>query len=425
MSSSSSACNECRSKEEELERLQANFDEYIASSRELEEELDAEITLLHSKMAESSAANVSLADQLASVMPQIESLESSIQSYTMDLKRVNEARLQAEQQCEEFSQKCRQMDMTMEQLREAENQATEELALQQGELEDMREEFECQIEKYREELEDLRNDNAVLKTKLSAALEEHKKQLNNDTTIIHGDGHQTPSSAKSVNSDDETVHTNHTSPEKKPHKDLSASENITKVDLIQTEDSNDEENLLYIKSLEDELEVVSEQLIDAQSQLNEVTAELEAVLIDREESERLIMELSEKVELLENQSNTKDLDNEERIRLSSQIEHMEEDALALTEELDLAHEELGQVQQQLENLENECKSLKESKASKDTKIHHLTTQSKYFRSMYSLLNVYLIIKHISESIGKPVERTGLGIIGAYHELGNNSNDGTI
>ena len=321
------------SKDEELNTLKANFDEYIASSRELEEELEAEITALHDKMAESSSANRSLAAQLNSVTPQIETLESQVQTHISQIAKANEFQRKAEQKADVMDNKCREMEMSLERMQESEVQIMEELALKEGELEDLREEYEHEVERMRDEIEDLKGDNAMLKTKLREMRESSDK-------------------------------------------DMSSVDHITVAATEDGENGYDDDKHQYINSLEEELEDVSEQLIEAQAQVNEVATQLEDALNDREESERLIMELSEKIKILESQSNAQELDNEDQIRLTSQIQHLEEDAAVMTEELELAHGESLQMQQQLESLEIECKKLKEIKAEKDTKIHHLKTQCK-------------------------------------------------
>ena len=299
-----------QTKEEDLITLQTNFDEYIASSRELEEELDAEITALHEKIHESSAANQSLIAQLKSVTPQIESLESSVDALSTQLQNCRTAKLKAEQSSDELSSKIREMEVTLEQLRASEEQATEELALQMGELEEAREEYSAEINRLRNELSE-----AVHK------LESREEELSNNNAL--------PNSSAS-------------------------SENV--VDVADTNGGGGDPE--YIKSLEDELELVSEQLIDAQNQLSEVAAQLDSALTDREESERLIVELSEKADQLEQKLNKQDLGDEEKINLTRQIANLVEDAGVMNEELELAQEESTALHLQLQSLEEECKALK-------------------------------------------------------------------
>ena len=61
-------------KQQELDALQAAFDDYIASSRELEEELDAELTKCQQDLDQAESRNSALASQLANVTPQLNSL---------------------------------------------------------------------------------------------------------------------------------------------------------------------------------------------------------------------------------------------------------------------------------------------------------------------------------------------------------------
>ena len=311
-------------KEQDLITLQTNFDEYIASSRELEEELDAEITALHEKIHESSAANQSLIAQLKSVTPQIESLESSVDALSTQLQNCRTAKLKAEQSSDELSSKIREMEVTLEQLQASEDQATEELALQMGELEEAREEYSAEINRLRNELSE-----AIHK------LESREEEQSNNAL---------PNS--------------------------SASGNVG--DAADTNGGGGDPE--YIKSLEDELELVSEQLIDAQNQLSEVAAQLDSALTDREESERLIVELSEKADQLEQKLNKQDLGDEEKINLTRQIANLVEDAGVMNEELELAQEESTSLHLQLQSLEEECKALRAQNSDKETKIHKLNSQ---------------------------------------------------
>uniref|UniRef100_A0A7S2K311 Kinesin motor domain-containing protein n=1 Tax=Leptocylindrus danicus TaxID=163516 RepID=A0A7S2K311_9STRA len=351
-------------KDIELANLQANFDEYIESSRELEEELDAEITKLQEKLNESSAANRSLIAQLNSVSPQIANLEGTIQTVTAQLSKSNELKLKAEQSSEDAEARSREIEMSFSRLKEQEAAATEELALTLGELEEVREDYACYMDRARSEIEELKAD--------LAAAQQHAMSRDNQQT-------STSTSTGTGKHNTATTSSNERNGEVAAAVSADSTSNgvvgdANKAIATTTTNNNSEEQMEYITSLEDELEDVTEQLIEAQAQLNELETQLEASLKDREDSEHMIIEMSEQLEELQSAPTSAENSEDERIRLSSQIARLQEESAALTEELELLNEELALTQEQIEPMELENKALKEKAVENDKKIHHLTEQ---------------------------------------------------
>ena len=365
-------------KDIELANLQANFDEYIESSRELEEELDAEITKLQEKLNESSAANRSLIAQLNSVSPQIANLEGTIQTITAQLSKSNELKLKAEQNSEDAEARSREYEMSFSRLKEQEAVATEELALSLGELEDVQEDYACYMERSRSEIEELKADLAAARAKQEGnSNKTNTNNNNNNESNNNGNMAQivstgvTTTTTTAANNDAGTVSTTTTS----TTNEETASNNDNGNNNTTT-NNVEQQQMEYITSLEDELEDVTEQLIEAQAQLNELETQLEASLKDREDSELMIIEMSEQMEEMQRAPTAENED--ERIRLSSQIVRLREESAAMTEELELLNEELALTQEQVEPMELENKALKKKAVDDDKKIHHLAEQGACF-----------------------------------------------
>mmetsp|Transcript_60552 Transcript_60552/g.179470 ORF Transcript_60552/g.179470 Transcript_60552/m.179470 type:complete len:1620 (-) Transcript_60552:166-5025(-) len=148
-------------REAELAALQTAFDEYIASSRELEDELDAELTKMQEKLAESSAANAALASQLESVNPQLSSLERSLAGTKSELERERELRRRAELAQDESEGRMREAEGSLAALRHEHDEVMEGMAFNDEEVEELRLELEVEREekeRLREEVEDGKGD---------------------------------------------------------------------------------------------------------------------------------------------------------------------------------------------------------------------------------------------------------------------------
>lgn len=148
-------------REAELAALQTAFDEYIASSRELEDELDAELTKMQEKLADSSAANAALASQLETLNPQLSSLEKSLASTKSDLERERELRRRAELAQDECEGRAREAEGSLAALRHEHDEIMEGMAFKDEEVEELRLELEVEREekeRVREEMEDMKGD---------------------------------------------------------------------------------------------------------------------------------------------------------------------------------------------------------------------------------------------------------------------------
>lgn len=270
-------------REAELAALQSAFDEYIASSRELEEELDAELAKMQEKLADSSAANAALSAQLENIAPQLAALEKALSESRNKLKEEQKLRRQAEQAQDELEAKFREAEGSLLAVREECDAVHEELAFKESELEETRLELEIEKEKHRVEMED--------------AME----------------------NAGAGGGDDD--------------KDEAKEEPDEDADLFPTVDD------AYVKKLEDELELVTEQLIETEARLSQ--------------TEEKLAESEEKAKAAEESgpSETSEEDKNTIKSLQDELGEKSESETKLREELELTKEELSLTQEELKAVE--------------------------------------------------------------------------
>jgi len=335
-------------KQSELDALQAAFDEYIASSRELEEELDAELTKCQNDLTKTQSRNTALANQLSSLSPQLTLLETQISTLTTKLQAETQRRISAENAAEEAENTARRMEAanvsstekTAEEKkwREEREELYERLAFKEGEAEDWQRQLEMEREHFREELEEVKGDLTVANEKLSRV---------NDTGEMNGSAVE----------------------ETKQSAEVTKEENVAS--------DKDQE---YIKTLEEELELVTEQLIEAETKLSRTQADLEEALsaatadngaeADTKHLEKIV-QLEENVEALEKETSSlrddlKDAKTELKLVLeeltltNEELKAAEEDQLVNNEKFDIERkemkDEISLLQTKLEKIASEDRS---------------------------------------------------------------------
>eukprot|EP00985_Skeletonema_marinoi_P028906 scaffold26260_cov86-Skeletonema_marinoi.AAC.1 len=420
-------------KQAELDALQTAFDDYIASSRELEEELDAELTKCQQDLDQAESRNSALASQLANVTPQLNSLESKLSSVTSQLKQESQRRIQAEMACEDAENKMREVEGTLASVRSSElrkikdenEDLMERLAFIEGEVEDYRNELDTERERHRGELEEMKEDLDVVKMRLiekENELEEFKNtntmanyseredadQIrcndadNNDGDDNNDDGEDDdedyfdedaylPTAASKESLDDEaflpTVAMSSFDDEAFLPNDAGAVKQSNGDDIfdegsetapstpaesgsITPVESPGDEKQVYIKTLEDELEQYCEMLIETEKKLSQSQADLEEALMEAEEANK-------------------------------QLEAMGNVQSAIEEELVIAHNEkiaelesvINSLREENATLEEDCKRLKEQLEKEveayeeDTRIKTAefeTTQNQYAEEIATL-----------------------------------------
>jgi len=299
----------------EIAALQTAFDEYIASSRELEDELDAELAKMQEKLSESSGANAALIAQLESLNPQLSQLERALSETKTKLESESTARRQAELAQDEAEARAREAEGTLEKLRAENDQVHEQLAFREEEVEEMRLELEVEKERHTVEHEEL-----------AAQLTEARKSRSNGDAKASGKEEKKDKDDISVMSEDDFV-----------------TMAVGSADGVANGDDHED----YIKRLEDELEDVTEQLIEAETNISNMEGKLNAA--DKNKSD-----LEQKVKDME--SGIVDLQEKMKIAAEEAAAKEEMEAVkASNEELALLTEELALTQEELKAAEEDAK----------------------------------------------------------------------
>jgi kinesin family protein C2/C3 len=230
-----------------------------------------------------------LSAQLENIAPQLAALEKALSESRNKLKEEQKHRRQAEQAQDELEAKFREAEGSLLGVREECDAVHEELAFKESELEETRLELEIEREKHRVELEDVKAD-----ADINAAVDGSEKT------------EEAPTEAKEPDED---------------------------ADLFPTVDD------AYVKKLEDELELVTEQLIETEARLSQT----EEKLVDAEEKSKVVTEDSPKETSEEDQKLIKQLQEENAEK--------SDDGNKLREELELTKEELSLTQEELKAVE--------------------------------------------------------------------------
>ena len=285
------------------------------------------------KLAESTAANRALSAQLENIAPQLTSLEQALTESRRKLKEEQELRRAAEQAQDETDQRLREMEESLQHVREECDFVHEELAFKENELEEAR--LELEVEK-----QQLENELKSAKEGMQAAVSRAARPLADDATEDASNAPAAGGGGGGGRSDD----------------------SVPSVDDA------------YVKKLEEELELVTEQLIETENRLSETEGQMQNLQ-------------NQVVQLRENEGGRTD-DDEELIRklqtemadrLESEQQLMEE--LTLTrEELALAKEEIALQQEELiaAEADNKAKTLEleESVIKHKEEVTKLTIQVK-------------------------------------------------
>mmetsp|Transcript_24002 Transcript_24002/g.57943 ORF Transcript_24002/g.57943 Transcript_24002/m.57943 type:complete len:1481 (+) Transcript_24002:367-4809(+) len=379
-------------KQRELDALQTAFDEYIVSSRELEEELDAELTKCQNDVTKAESRNIALATQLANIQPQLTSLETKLSALTTQLSSETQRRISAEMKSEDAENKLRESEGTlavirsseMRKLREENDDLYEKLAFVEGEAEDYRNELNTERERYREEIEETRGDAAVLRMKLRER-EEELKTVRRADDVATGDDvveEKKEGGDDIFDGDDGAAAT------------LNVQEPPLPPPTAESGPAGDEREE-YIRTLEEELEIVTEQLIEAETKLSQTQAELEETLAEAVQSkENAIANGSTATVSGASSPDANNQQSEKVAELETSIELLREENSALLEEskrlkeeLELALEELALSKEELDAYEedrreqttqfdSERKRHKEELSALQTKLDAITSEDR-------------------------------------------------
>ena len=249
------------------------------------------------KLGESTSANAVLSAQLENISPQLASLEAALSGSRLKLKEEQKLRRQSEQAQDEADQRLRELEQSLQTLREECDDIHEELAFKENELEETR--LELEVEK-----QQLENENNSLR----ATISNHERQVARQSSIL----------------ETETATTNGT------------------VDADPAAVAVDES---YAKKLEEELELVTEQLIETERKLNQAESQLQ--------------EANDKILSLQGSHHADDEDQIAVLQAENAelvvVEHrLQQEIASLTEEVSLMKEEVALQQEELAAVEADC-----------------------------------------------------------------------
>lgn len=260
-------------------------------------------------MAESTAANRALSAQLENIAPQLTSLEGALTDSRRKLKEEQELRRAAEQAQDDADQRLREMEESIQHVREECDVVHEELAFKNDELEELRLELDVEKEQLQAQVNELQKQ-----------LESREKEIARSTALMDQDSTAGAGGA-----------------------------NVANQSMESTESADEG----YVKKLEEELELVTEQLIETENRLSEAEGQVE--------------DLQKQVSSLRNsQTGARSEDDDDLIR-NLQMENADrleneqkyvEDITILKEELTLTKEEMSLLQEELQHSEEVNKELK-------------------------------------------------------------------
>ena len=279
-----------------------------------------QIYFIEEKLADSSAANAALSGQLENIAPQLASLEKALSDSRAKLKVEQKLRRQAEQDQDELEAKYREVEGNLLAIRDECDAVHEELAFKESELEETRLELEIERERHAVELEDARAESAI------------------DNSLDPNAGQEKPAESNPAPSSD--------------------------VDEA------------YVKKLEDELELVTEQLIETEALLSQTEEKLNnsmAMKSSSAEAEKVLAEglkAAEKdkklIQVLQEENATR---LEEEHKLREELELTKEELVLTQEELRAVEYDAQEVHSKLDDMRaqhrlevNNLKSLTEGNA---------------------------------------------------------------
>jgi kinesin family protein C2/C3 len=309
-------------------------------------------------LTKANSYNAALSSQLANAQPQLNSLEAKVSTLSSQLTSETQRRVLAEMKSEEAENRMRETEGTLasirnselRKLREENEDLFEKLAFVEGEAEDYRTELNAMRERHRGEVEELRGDIQALTMKLKMR-DDEVESLRVDVSYMG-----TVGGDDGGDDDDDDIFDATPGGAKGPSCAASS-----------TKDEREE----YIKTLEDELELVTEQLIEAETRLSRTQTELEeaqSVESERRRSRDVPSENGDGTTMAA-ESETNDRLSERIHELESSIEIMEEENSSLREETKRLREELELVLEELALSKEELEAHDEDRRERSAEIN--------------------------------------------------------
>ena len=339
------------------------------------------------KCQEYEYKTMSLQTTLDETRPQLSGFEASMGQLRSELAQEKQARREAEMAQHQAETRARLAESSLLHLREEKDNLLEELAFVGADVDELKQELSDSRLKHAEEMErleiELKRQLAVFpKPMANGFSKDHDNHSNN-----HDDASQESTLLDGIQEEDEeeTAAIAVASTDNNKHEEPAKSNN------------NEHEQAQYIKSLEDELELVTEQLIETQQKLSDAEFKC-AEAVERAKSSKLHQSELEKSskEALEEatiQANWFKASEEEKFVLQTQLEALQEQFALTQQELEASREELAI----LPELEVELESLQTQLQEKTTQATQLQTLVESLQSQHDQLQLQYLDK---ESIDK-------------------------
>ena len=315
---------------------------------------------IEEKLAESTAANAALSSQLENISPQLSSLEVALSNSRQKLKEEQSLRRLAEQAQDDADQKIRTLEQTITSLREECDDIHEELAFKESELEETRLELEVEKQQLQNELMNVRQALA----RAEAAPPNHSGSSTIDLTMNSScsvDDHGTTTAALRTTNTDRAVMVNTTTTTMMYDHNTQTGETNTILSEDDDDDNDDKNHRSrgdantnttatttkpmnsvtppttttegYAKHLEDELELVTEQLIETEKLLSATQEDL----LRKENQFRIMHDQLTNYEAQERQYHQLQSDHDE---MATEHNRVKDEFASVQEELALCKEEI-------------------------------------------------------------------------------------
>ena len=295
--------------------------------------------------------------QLENLNPQLSQLERALSDTKRKLDAESTSRRQAELAQDEAEARAREAEGSLEGLRAESDTVHEQLVFREEEVEEMRLELEVEKERHSVELQELADQLAAV-SKKDAPPKTEKDEKKDDISVMSEDDFVT----MAVGSSDGVA--------------------------------NGDDNEDYIKRLEDELEDVTEQLIEAETNISNMEGKLNAAEKNKSDLEGKVTGMEGRIEELQT-----NIDSSAAEAVAKEEKEAEK---ATSEELALLTEELALTQEELKAAEEDAKiagaNLERYQAEHKTELNKLKESLKTTQN--EVLNAKAEVETMEEALNK-------------------------
>ncbi|KAE8875120.1 hypothetical protein PF003_g40749 [Phytophthora fragariae] len=165
---------ELRRKDEELRVARTQFSELDACSREVEQELESEISRLNRRNNELENANRNLERRLENELRRVTSMQMQLSSRSGEVTQLHQRLQRLEQENDDLQTRVRRLKATQEDLDNKLERAEEQLVFAQQEFDDFESQVEESTQQSRDQIQDLTANVTMYQTFLSYILQTGK-----------------------------------------------------------------------------------------------------------------------------------------------------------------------------------------------------------------------------------------------------------